>query len=920
MAGAGKTLLNVYMPSGQSILVKYVGATNVQTIIVLVVSNFAHGQNPYIRSYALHVQDAKRERGAWLANDSTMQEIMDKYSDYGDDLRFELKVRYLPKDMPNLFRTDHMTFFCYYEQVRNEYMAELAEKVDHTTAIRLGCIEMRRLFINMSPEALLKKSNMEYIEKEVGMRKFLPNSVLEAFPTKKLRKLVIAHFKEFAPLSEEECVLRFYKELKLVSSFHQGSFQCALGSGWKVPVELLVGADVGISYSTEKSHSPTLLADFSQVESILTNAGESNKGILQLKVQGTSEYLTVTTPSVDVADYIANLIDGYCCLVNNSDQSHLLKKQQRHGQGREMSSPSIFNPAVEVSTGSMGDTVDSFGKGRQKRLRVRASVGINSFDEYAEIIEEEDDMGDYSTAEAREFELSRNSVELTAVLGEGQFGDVHQGNYKMADGTVIPVAIKTCKVESGDAPDKLLEEALIMKQFEHPHIIQLIGICSDRPVFIVMELARLGEMRAYLQNNQHRLNLVTLLTYSYQLSTAISYLESKRFVHRDIAARNVLVSEHKNVKLADFGLSRWVEDQSYYKASKGKLPIKWMAPESINFRRFTTSSDVWMFAVCIWEILMYGIKPFQGVKNGDVIGKIESGERLALPPNCPPSLYNLMCMMWSYEPSARPACTQVKQRLGEILAEEEQRATQQMQIDNRRIFKSQSVECVLDAPPPKVPSPRTSWHSNHSSPPSTMHQQNGHNPERQLLQAELERQQKVSQADSEWLRSSEKTMGVPLRTKRTPPTSNLSSPRTQSVKVDLDRTNDEVYRCTTNIVKSVMMLSSEVTKNKSADYVELTKAVGTELRAQLASVDSIISSLPRDSHSNIEMAHKVLSSDMAKLISAMKTAQKYLSTTMADEYKKGMLRAAHALAMDGKHLLDAVDSGRMMLIAATRQS
>lgn len=67
------------------------------------------------------------------------------------------------------------------------------------------------------------------------------------------------------------------------------------------------------------------------------------------------------------------------------------------------------------------------------------------------------------------------------------------------------------------------------------------------------------------------------------------------YIYRDIAARNVLVSAHNSVKLADFGLSRWVEDQSYYTASRCKLPIKWMAPESINFRRFTTSSDVWMF-------------------------------------------------------------------------------------------------------------------------------------------------------------------------------------------------------------------------------------------------------------------------------------------------------------------------------------
>lgn len=65
----------------------------------------------------------------------------------------------------------------------------------------------------------------------------------------------------------------------------------------------------------------------------------------------------------------------------------------------------------------------------------------------------------------------------------------------------------------------------------------------------------------------------------------------------------------------------------------------------------------------MWEILMYGIKPFQGVKNNDVIGKIENGERLPLPQECPPSLYNLMCQCWSYKPSKRPSFSDIKVRL-----------------------------------------------------------------------------------------------------------------------------------------------------------------------------------------------------------------------------------------------------------------
>jgi hypothetical protein len=151
-----------------------------------------------------------------------------------------------------------------------------------------------------------------------------------------------------------------------------------------------------------------------------------------------------------------------------------------------------------------------------------------------------------------------------------------------------------------------------------------------------------------------------------------------------------------------------------------------MAPESINFRRFTTASDVWMFGlyfelsvcawvylmcfiqigVCVWEILMFGVKPFQGVKNNDVIGKIEAGERLALPIGCPPSLYNLMCVCWSYEPSKRPCFSDVKSCLWEIFSEERQRQDDFVRSDTRRV---QSMTWGSDEgippPPPKPARP-----------------------------------------------------------------------------------------------------------------------------------------------------------------------------------------------------------------------
>jgi len=160
-------------------------------------------------------------------------------------------------------------------------------------------------------------------------------------------------------------------------------------------------------------------------------------------------------------------------------------------------------------------------------------------------------------------------------------------------------------------------------------------------------------------------------------------------------------------------------------------------------------------------------------------------------------------------------------------------------------------------------------------------------------------------------------MGVPRRKAQTPPQSPRQNPQASSPRpqIELDRSDDEVYSSTTAVVRSVMTMSKEITVNKQAEYLDLVKSVGTELRNQLASVDKVILTLPSESHNDIEMAHKVLSSDMNELITAMKQAHKYSRTTLSDEARKGMLKAAHALAMDAKHLLDAVDAGRIMLIS-----
>lgn len=223
-------------------------------------------------------------------------------------------------------------------------------------------------------------------------------------------------------------------------------------------------------------------------------------------------------------------------------------------------------------------SIPKLANSEKQGVRTHA-VSVSETDDYAEIINE---SHTYTMPSTRDYKIQRERIELGHCIEEGQFGDVHQGVYMSPENPVL--AVKTCKNCTLDSVrEKFLQEALTMHQFDHPHIVKLIGVITENPVWIIMELCTLGELRSFLQVRKYSLDLSSLILYAYQLSTALAYLERKRFVHRNIAAWNVLVSSNDCVKLGDFGFSWYMEDSTYYKASKGKLPIKWMAPDQSIF-------------------------------------------------------------------------------------------------------------------------------------------------------------------------------------------------------------------------------------------------------------------------------------------------------------------------------------------------
>uniref|UniRef100_A0A8B9JP76 Focal adhesion kinase 1 n=1 Tax=Astyanax mexicanus TaxID=7994 RepID=A0A8B9JP76_ASTMX len=896
-------------------------------------SNIRHGDSTDIRGIIQKIVDIHKVRCVacfglrlshlrtgevhWLHPDMGVSHVRERYehSHPQDEWRYELRIRYLPKGFLKQFTEDQPTLNYFYHQVRNDYMMQAADQVDQDIALKLGCLEIRE----MPGNALDKKSNYELLEKDVGLRRFFPKSLLDSVKAKSLRKSIQQTFKQFANLNDEQSILKFFEVLSPVCRFDKEYFKCALGSSWVIAVELAIGPEEGISYLTDKGSAPTHLANFTQVQSIHFEEQEK-KGMLQLDVAGAAEPLTVKTPCLSTAENMADLIDGYCRLVNGTSLSFIVRVQKEG----ERALPSI--PKLLWSC---------FG------FILPSSSYPTETDDYAEIIDEEDA---YTMPSTRDYEIQRERIELGRCIGEGQFGDVHQGLYICPESPPLSVAIKTCKNSTSDSVrEKFLQEALTMRQFDHPHIVKLIGVITENPVWIIMELCTLGELRSFLQVRKYGLDLASLILFSYQLSTALAYLESKRFVHRDIAARNVLVSSIDCVKLGDFGLSRYMEDSSYYKASKGKLPIKWMAPESINFRRFTSSSDVWMFGVCMWEILMYGVKPFQGVKNNDVIGRIENGERLAMPPNCPPTLYSLMTKCWAYDPSKRPCFNELKAQLSTILAEEKAQQEERSRMEMRRQVNVSWDSGGSDEAPPKpsrpgYPSPRSSEGFYPS--PQHMGQHNHYQkPDLRNSRGSIEREDCTLQgpviclpmmfvADHAVPPKKPPRPGAP-----THPASaaclNPADSYNDGVKIqpqeisspptaNLDRSNDKVYENVTGLVKAVIEMSSKIQPAPPEEYVPMVKEVGLALRNLLATVDETIPLLPAHTHREVEMAQKLLNSDLAELINKMKLAQQYVMTSLQQDYKKQMLTAAHALAVDAKNLLDVIDQARLKMLGQAR--
>ncbi|XP_054051867.1 ALK tyrosine kinase receptor isoform X3 [Rissa tridactyla] len=274
-------------------------------------------------------------------------------------------------------------------------------------------------------------------------------------------------------------------------------------------------------------------------------------------------------------------------------------------------------------------------------------------------------------------EVPRKNISLIRGLGHGAFGEVYEGQVAgiPSDPTPLQVAVKTLP-EVCSEQDELdfLMEALIISKFNHQNIVRCIGVSLQAlPRFILLELMAGGDLKSFLRETRPRpnqpssLSMLDLLHVARDIACGCQYLEENHFIHRDIAARNCLLTcrgPGRVAKIGDFGMARDIYRASYYrKGGCAMLPVKWMPPEAFMEGIFTSKTDTWSFGVLLWEIFSLGYMPYPSKSNQEVLEFVTNGGRMDPPKNCPGPVYRIMTQCWQHQPEDRPNFAIILERI-----------------------------------------------------------------------------------------------------------------------------------------------------------------------------------------------------------------------------------------------------------------
>ena len=336
---------------------------------------------------------------------------------------------------------------------------------------------------------------------------------------------------------------------------------------------------------------------------------------------------------------------GYCLSVKKSDEVIHYRVQKAEGVG--------YFVGQKLSFPTLSDLIAHY-KRQQDGLCAILSVPC--------FIENPQTAG-LSRETNNVWDINRKSIHLMEKLGAGQFGEVWHAKWN----DTIEVAVKTLK-PGITGVNEFLDKVSVMRKLRHPKVIQVYAVCTkEKPIYIITEFMKHGSLLDHLRGSGRSLELRHLIDIGAQVAAGMAYLEENNYIHRNLAARNVMMSGRLTCKVADYGLTR--DDDTCVDNTVAKFMVKWTAPEAALYSKFSIKSDVWSYGILLYELISYGRFPYPGMNNAQVLEALQGDYRMPCATCCPEHLYKIMLDCWKSDPSARPTFDVLQCQMEEFFTE-----------------------------------------------------------------------------------------------------------------------------------------------------------------------------------------------------------------------------------------------------------